>query len=339
MPSASAPNRQTPAQPRVPTLPTASKTILVTGANGLVGSALCRSLAQAGHQVFAGVRAPEPQGLGAIKQIQIPDLTDEFGQWPLNGIDVVVHTAARVHLMGAQGQDQAAYTAVNTEGTLRLAQACVKAQVKRLVFLSTVKVHGEQTSSGQPFDRDDPLAPGDPYAQSKAQAETQLFELAKCSDLAVTVVRPPLVYGRGARGNLQSLCNWIDRGWPLPIGALDQNRRSLVSLGNLVDLLGRCVEHPGAINQAFLVSDGHDVSTLALARAIAQARGRKLRAWRLPEPLLRGLARLAGRQAMIERLTQNLQVDISHTQAILDWQPPETLDFAMQQAFAAGPDA
>lgn len=323
----------------MPTSHTVSQTILVTGANGLVGSALCQALAQAGHQVFAGVRTIEPERARAIKQIQIPDLAHELAQWPLNGVDVVVHTAARVHRMGAAAQDHAAYKAVNTDGTLRLAQACIRAGVKRLVFLSTAKVHGEQSPRGQPFHRDDPLAPGDPYAQSKAQAETQLFELAKRSDLAVTVVRPPLVYGRGARGNLQSLCAWIDRGWPLPIGALDRNRRSLVSLGNLVDLLGRCVEHPSAVNQAFLVSDDHDVSTLALARAMAQARARKLRAWPLPEPLLRGLARLVGRQAMIERLTQNLQLDISATQTILDWQAPETLDFAMQQAFAARPDA
>jgi nucleoside-diphosphate-sugar epimerase len=311
----------------------ARQTILVTGANGLVGQAVCRALARQGHQVFAAMREPHRLAHDQVKPVQAPDLADPQGQWPLNGVDVVVHTAARVHIMGAQGQDVAAYNAINCEGTQRLAQACVAAGVKRLVFLSTIKVHGEQTQAGRPFRRDDPLMPSDPYAQSKAQAEQALFALSQQGLLQVTVVRAPLVYARGARANLHTLKRWIDRGWPLPIGALDQNRRSLVSLANLVDLLACCVGHPGAANQAFLVSDGHDVSTLQLAQAIAAASERPLRTWSVPPRLLAAVARLLGRQAMVQRLTENLQIDMTATETQLGWRAPESLAQGMRDAF------
>jgi UDP-glucose 4-epimerase len=284
--------------------------------------------------VRAAVRNPEHwAAIDGVTTVIAPDLADEHGHWPLDGVDVVVHTAARVHVMNPEPDEANRFQSVNRDGSVRLGQACVQAGVKRLVFLSTVKVHGEYTEPSVPFRASDQLAPTDPYAQSKLQAEQGLQAIASHSDLEVVVVRPPLVYGPGAKGNLALLERWIRKGWPLPIGALDSNGRSLVSLANLVDLIARCVTHPQAANQVFLVSDGQDVSTRALAESIARVCGLPLKVFWVPPRLLALGAGLLGRADMVRRLTQNLQVDSAPTCQRLDWQPVQTLDQGMASAF------
>lgn len=320
---------------------TSALTVLVTGANGLVGRALCQALAGCGHKVVAAVRDPDGQpGLSGagIGLVQAPDLESADAHWPLSGVDVVVHTAARVHVMNPSAHDRERFVAVNRDGTNILARQCAAHGVKRLVFLSTIKVNGERTQPGSPFGAADLPDARDPYAQSKQQAETALWSVAEQTGLEVTVIRPPLVYGPGAKGNLGVLERAVRHGWPLPIGALDFNRRSLVSLANLVDLIVRCVAHPGAANRVFLVSDDEDVSTLGLARLMADALDVRLRTFTVPVSVLRALAGLSGREAMLRRLTENLQVDIGATRQQLDWVPVQTAAQAMRLAFGKSGD-
>lgn len=310
--------------------------VLVTGANGLIGRALCRQLTAQGCRVRAAVRHPDRcEGLAGVEFAMSPDLEDPQGDWLtlLDGIDVVVHTAARVHVMNPEPDEIERFMAVNAEGTARLANACVTARVKRLVYLSTVKVNGEFTIDGEAFRAVDPAAPTDPYAVSKHRAEQLLSGFADRRELEVVVIRPPLVYGPGAKGNLELLERLIRRKWPLPFGLLDSNRRSLVSLGNLVSLITTCISHPVAANQILMVSDGDDVSTRRLSRLIGQACGVPVRLVPVPAWLLRLVARLFGKREMLRRLTDNLQVDISITCKRLQWQPPESVLDGMKAAF------
>lgn len=309
--------------------------VLVTGANGLVGRALCRELAARGFMVRAAVRNPKAfDALDAVSPVRAPDLADPHAQWPLDGVDVVIHTAARVHVMNPAPDELDRFMAVNCHGTMVLARACVQAGVKRLVFLSTVKVNGERTEPGHPFKSTDPIEPpADPYALSKFEAEQGLFAVSRASGLQVCVVRPPLVYGPGARGNLELLERAVRKGVPLPIGALDANHRSLVSLTNLVDLVVVCASHPNAADKVFLASDGHDLSTLALARQIAKACGLPLRTVAVPGWLLNLAAKTLGKQDMVRRLTDSLQVDLESTRQALDWTPPQSVEQGMATAF------
>lgn len=327
---------QTSQPPSVTADGTPAPTVLVTGANGLVGQALCRELAGQGFAVQAAVREPEAFApIAGVSVVQAPDLEDTQAQWPLAGVDVVVHTAARVHVMNPAPDEIDRFAAVNRDGSARLAHACAQTGVKRLVFLSTIKVNGEHTEDGHAFAATDPVvAPTDPYALSKYEAERKLFDIAKASALQVVVVRSPLVYGPGARGNLELLERAIRRGVPLPIGSLDSNHRSLVSLANLVDLLVRCAIHPRAAGEVFLASDGDDLSTLELARHIAKACHLPLRFLPMSARLLNVAARALGKDDMMRRLTQNLQVDISATCETLDWHPPQTVAQGMSAAFA-----
>lgn len=311
--------------------------VLVTGANGLIGQALCRELALRGFAVLAAVREPQTfQQMPGVVVVQAPDLADPSANWHLEGVDVVVHAAARVHVMNRTLGELERFMAVNHDGTVRLARACAQSGVRRLVFVSTIKVNGEYTEPGHPFVAGDPVAkPTDPYALSKYEAENSLFALGQTTGLEVVVVRPPLVYGPGAKGNLELLERAIRRGVPLPIGLLDVNRRSLVSLTNLVDLLVTCVTHSQAAAEVFLASDGDDLSTLELARQIAKACGLPLRFVSVPPRLLRLAARTVGKDDMIRRLTESLQVDIAATCERLNWRPPLTVAKGMAAAFAA----
>ena len=312
-------------------------TVLVTGANGLVGRALCAELAGRGVRVLAAVRNLESfESLSGVQPLQAPDLGDAAAQWPLAGVDVVVHTAARVHVMNPAPDENERFLRVNRDGTAQLAKQCAAQGVKRLIFLSTIKVNGELTVPGVPFTATDSPNPTDPYAVSKHEAEMQLLAVSQQTDLEVTIIRPPLVYGAGAKGNLGLLERAVRKGLPLPIGGLDFNRRSLVSLTNLVDLIACCVHHPGAANRVFLASDNEDVSTLGLAQVIAQACGVRLRTLAVPVSLLKMGASVLGRSDMLRRLTDSLQVDISATCAQLDWQPVQSVEQAMTEAFATG---
>lgn len=299
--------------------------ILVTGANGFVGAALLAHLAHQGEPVRGSVRDPAPRGL-ARDLIETGNL-DATTDWraALEGVDVVVHTAARVHLMRDRAQDPlAAYRAVNTDATLNLARQAAAAGVQRLVFVSSVKVLGEATVTNAPFTALSPPAPPDPYGQSKAEAEAGLWRIAEQTGLEVVVVRPPLVYGPGVRANFLRLMAWVDRGIPLPLAGLD-NRRSLVGIGNLTALLSHCCTHPGAVGQTLLVSDGEDLSTSDLLLRMGRALGRQPRLFRAPRRLY-GLAAQLGAGNAVARLTQSLQVDISTTCSTLDWRPSLSVD-------------
>lgn len=304
--------------------------VAVTGASGFVGSALLRRLRADGIPAVALLRSPG-HGLPAGVEPRITgDLTGATELRPLlAGVDVLVHAAARVHVMREQSTDPLAeFRLVNVDATVSLARQAAAAGVRRLVFISSIKVNGEATLPGQPFRAKDPPAPQDPYGISKQEAEQALWQVAETTGLELVVIRPPLVYGPGVKGNIARLLGWLDRGLPLPFGAVD-NRRSLVALDNLVDLLCRAALHPVAAGQTLLVSDGHDLSTPELIRGLARGRGRP--AWLVPVPAagLRLAGRLAGQAAMIERLVGSLQLDLTPTRQLLGWSPPVPVDQAL----------
>nr|WP_314876125.1 SDR family oxidoreductase [uncultured Pseudomonas sp.] len=307
-------------------------TILVTGANGFIGAALCRSLlALPGRDVRGSVRGPHarlPVGLQPVQVATLDGSTD--WQAALAGVDQVVHTAARVHVMHDSSSDPlAAFRQVNVEGTLNLARQAALAGVKRFIFISSIKVNGEANPAGRPYQADDSPAPGDAYGVSKLEAEQGLWQLSAETAMEVVVIRPVLVYGPGVKANFHSMMRWLHKGVPLPLGAVD-NRRSLVSVANLVDLIQVCMEHPCAANQTFLVSDGNDVSLSQLLRMLGQALGRPARLLPVPSWLLRSAASALGRRNVAQRLFGSLQVDISKNHQLLGWTPPYSLEQGLE---------
>lgn len=305
----------------------AQSTVLVTGASGFVGSALSAALAASGYRVRAATRSlDQSAGDESVERIAIGhiDGTTDWGR-ALQGVETVVHLAARVHVMRDRVLDPlAAYRDVNTHGTARLARSAVNAGVRRIVYVSTIKVNGEATGV-TPFRETDTPAPSDPYGISKWEAEQRLQQIAADTGLEMVIVRPPLVYGPGVKGNFLTLLHWVERGVPLPLGGC-RNRRSLIGLDNFVDVLVRCVAHPAAAGRTFLVSDGEDLSTPALIRGLARAFGRPARLLTIPPVMLRLAARLLGRSAIYERLCGSLQVDAGSVQRLLGWQPPLTVE-------------
>jgi nucleoside-diphosphate-sugar epimerase len=300
--------------------------VLVTGASGFVGRALCAHLREHGLSVRGALRRPDPAAADAVAVGDIGPDTD----WraALDGVDAVAHLAARVHrLRDTAGDPLAQYREVNVEGTRRLAQAARDAGVRRLVLLSSIKVNGE--GRVQPYRPADPPQPQDAYAVSKLEAEQALAEVAAGTALEWVVLRPPLVYGPGVGANFLGLLRAVARGWPLPLRAID-NRRSLIYVGNLVDALRVCLLAPAAANRLFLVRDGEDVSTPELVRRVAQSLGVTPRLVAVPCGLLRAGAWLGGRRAAFDRLAGSLCVDDSALRALLAWQPP----FDMREGLA-----
>ncbi|MFH0933989.1 MAG: SDR family oxidoreductase [Pseudomonadota bacterium] len=315
--------------------------ILVTGANGFVGKALCREAVRRGHAVRAAVRSRATADTVAVGDI------DGQTDWraALHGIDVVIHLAARVHVMQESAADPLdAFRSVNVQGTENLARQAAGAGVKRLVYVSSIKVNGGFTCGAgsaerrvlsaemrKAFREDDVPNPEDAYAISKREAEKTLHRVAAETGLEVVFVRPPLVYGPGVKGNLAQMLHVLTKGIPLPLASV-HNLRSLIALDNLVDALLLCATHPAAAGQTYLVSDGEDISTPELLRMLGAATGHPARLFPCPPALLKLAARLTGKSAQIERLLGSLQIDSARIRRELGWLPPLTLQQGLQQA-------
>lgn len=306
-------------------------TVLVTGASGFVGAGLLRRLVDDAHTCTITVRRPLVDALAGVRVEQVGSLDGAANlHQALAGNQVVIHCAGRAHVMHEQAEDPLAeFRAVNVHGTLNLARQAAAAGVSRFIFLSSVKVNGDQTPAGQPYQAESLSAPADAYGISKREAEEGLRQLASETGMEVVIIRPVLVYGPGVKANFHSMMRWLAKGVPLPLGAIN-NQRSLVALDNLVDLIVTCIDHPAAANQTFLASDGEDVSTSELLRRMAKALGRPARLLPVPAWLLQTAACLLGKGDVAQRLCGSLQVDISKTRNLLGWTPPVTFDAALQ---------
>lgn len=303
---------------------------MVTGGTGFVGAGLVRQLKEEGIQVCAPIRLNAAPGFGPVVG-EIDGNTD----WreALKSVNVVVHCAARAHIMKDEvSHPLAEFRKVNVEGTHNLARQAFEAGVKRLVYLSSIKVNGEQTSKVAPFSEEDTPAPEDPYGVSKLEAEQGLQRLAAETGLEVVIIRPPLVYGPGVKGNFASMIKLVAKGLPLPLGSI-HNKRSLIALDNLVDLIITCIDHPAAANQVFLAGDGEDISTTELLQGVARAIGKPSRLLPVPVGLLMFGASTLGKKALAQRLLGSLQVDISKARNLLGWQAPLSVEEGLKRCF------
>ena len=297
------------------------KSVLVTGASGFVGKALCAELSKR--------KIP-------IALIRLSREAPENIAFALRQSSTVVHLAARVHVMKDAGLDPLLeYRLTNVDTTLKLARQAATNGVRRFVFVSSVKVNGESTVVGQYFSEEDKPNPEDPYGVSKMEAEQGLRQIALETGMEVVIIRPPLVYGPGVKANFAMLIRTVQRGWVLPLGSV-HNKRSLVALANLVDFIIHCSAHPSAANQTFFVSDDMDISTSDLVCSVARAVGRPARLLSLPVPILRITGRILGRSNTIDRLCNNLQVDISKAKNLLNWRPVISMEEGLRQCVSLG---
>ncbi len=301
-------------------------TVLLTGSTGFVGSVLLTELKKLPefHVVSAVRSAVSPASDDVVVVGNIDGTTDYSSA--LNGVDLVVHAAARAHIMRDEVSDPLAeYRKVNVEGTLNLAKQAVAAGVKRFVYISSIKVNGESTTGLSAFTEADSAKPEDPYGVSKHEAEEGLRLLAQETGLEVVIIRPPLVYGPGVKANFLSLLKLSATGLPLPFGAVN-NYRSMLYVGNLVSFIIRCIQHPAAANQTFLVSDGNDVSLRSLLTVMRSAMGRSARLVPVPVGLFKLTGALTGKRGVVDRLVGDLQVDSSKARTLLVWVPPYTVE-------------
>lgn len=295
--------------------------IVITGANGFVGKRLCDALSALGCPLLGIVRT------GAVNMafpaMDVGEINNDT-DWSLAlpGATTVVHLAARVHVMKERlANPLSAFFAVNVEGTLNLARQAAASGVKRFVYISSIKVNGERTQPGLPFTEMDEPKPTDDYALSKLEAERGLHKIALETDMDLVIVRPPLIYGPGVKANMAALVSAVQKGWPLPLGAI-HNRRSLIAVDNLVDFVLICTTHSLAANQTFLVSDGHDLSTTELIQGISRAANMPDRLMPIPVGVLKFMGCMVGKCDVVGRLCDNLQIDSSKARTLLDWTPP-----------------
>lgn len=314
--------------------------LLITGANGFVGSAVCHDLARQQHQVLAISRSLD--SLASTKSLSIDEhsaqylcrLEADFGNIlsiheHLLGCDAIVHCAARVHQVRETAADPlAAYRQVNTEATLALARAAAHSGVKRFVFLSSVKVNGEYTAAGNLY-HSNQANPQDPYGLSKWEAELGLREIAAQTGMEVVIIRPPLVYGPGVKANFLSMMHWLHKGVPLPLGAI-RNQRSFIALPNLVSLIEACLTHPAAAGQTFMASDQRDLSTTELLHMMGVAMKRPARLISVSQSLMETSLKLIGKSGIAQRLCGSLAVDSSPATQLLGWKPPVSVEQGLQ---------
>lgn len=306
--------------------------LLLTGGSGFIGAELIHRLSHDGFSVIAPTRGRSLINSVNITSPHLNDIEDLiFHTEFFHECDVVIHVAAKSHSQGSSVEE---IRRINTSITLAIAEAAAKAGVRRFIFLSSVKVNGESTEINSPFKFDDIPAPADSYGISKLEAERGLLEIAKRTSMDVVIIRPPLVYGPGVKANFLAMLKLAKKNLPLPLGAI-YNKRSLVPVENLVDLVVTCIDHPAAANQTFLVSDDCNVSTTELLKLMTFAFGKKPILLPIPVSWLKVVATLAGKQAVFDRLCGNLQVDISHTKQTLGWKPPITLEQGIAKCIAA----
>jgi nucleoside-diphosphate-sugar epimerase len=308
------------------------KRVLVTGASGFVGTALCAALKRRGYLVRSALRTARAP-IDGCEEIVVGNI-DSATDWSsaLDRVDFVFHIAARAHNVGDSAENAALYTQTNAQGTLRLATSAAAARVHRLIYLSSAKVNGEE-NDGRPFTAADTPHPQDDYSRSKWLGEMHVQEVARSSGMEAVIIRPPLVYGPGVRANFLQLMRWVERGWPLPFEGI-RNARSFVSIWNLTDLLVHTVEHPDAAGRTWMVSDGHDLSTSELIRHIGRALRRPVKLVRVPPWLLQAAAAAIGRADQMSRLTGSLTVDIVSTCRSLDWMPPLDVEQSLERTAA-----
>lgn len=301
--------------------------IILTGSTGFIGARVKELLSRiAGFELILPVRSLSLDELPNSVLVGDIDSNTNWSKALINS-DVVIHTAARAHIIK---DEVASYRKVNVEGTLNLARQAAVAGVRRFVFISSIGVNGNVNT--KPFTPEGNPSPADAYAQSKWEAEQGLWKIQQETGVEVVIIRPPLVYGPNAPGNFGSLVRWIEKGLPLPLGAI-HNQRSLVALDNLVDLIITCIDHPAAANQVFLASDGEDVSTSELLRGVAKAAGKPCRLMPVPAGVLQFGATMLGKKAMAQRLLGSLQVDISKARELLGWTPPLTVEQGLKRCF------
>lgn len=309
--------------------------VLVTGANGFVGKQICIRLVQPKWRVRQALRQINTNSrlVSFQEQVNIGEIGPNTNwQQALSSMDCVVHLAARVHVMNDSSVNPLAdFRLTNVDAALNVARQAAAAGIKRFVFISSVKVNGESTLSGQAFTESDTSNPQDPYGISKHEAELGLRELGSQTGMEIVIIRPTLVYGPGVKANFASLMRAVQRRLPLPLGAV-HNQRSLVALDNLVDFIVTCLSHPLAANQTFLVSDGHDLSTIELVRGLARAAGVPARLLPVPVWALQAGASLLGKGDAVQRLCGNLQVDISKARSLLGWVPPISVEEGLRRA-------
>ncbi len=307
--------------------------LLLTGATGFVGNAIQqRIVADANYDLTIAVRNINEQS-DAVRIVKVDDLTTST-DWSdaLKSVDVVVHTAARVHVMDDKSANPLTeFRKINVEGTLNLARQAVDAGVKRFIFISSIKVNGEGTELGRPYTASSKPNPTDPYGLSKYEAELGLKEIASNSAMSYVIIRPTLVYGENVKGNFQSLMKWTYKGVPLPVGGIKHNLRSLVSVDNLVDFIITCIEHKDAKNEVFLVSDDDDISTADLLEEISKGLGVKNKAINIPPKLINTVVSVIGKSGVGQRLSGSLQVDISKAKTLLGWEPKYSTSESIQK--------
>ena len=302
--------------------------LILTGATGFIGKEILEKVKSFDVNVI-GRSKPKMNDGYTFFHASI-DADSDYGSALADG-GVVIHSAARAHVMDDNSADPlTAFREVNTIGTINLAKQAAQAGVKRFIFISSIKVNGEHTNRNKPFSAEDKPSPEDPYGLSKAEAEEQLKKLSKETGMAVVIIRPPLVYGPGVKANFAIMMRLAATGIPLPFGGIKENRRSLVSVYNLVDLIFSCISHPNAANQTFLVSDDEDLSTAKMLKKLSVALGKSSKMLSLPVKLFDVLGKITGNSAIVDRLCGSLQVDISKTKELLDWQPP----FSVKEGFA-----